>query len=89
MKKSETRTYWMVCQARGDGQWILHGFWHDSLEIGQQKLRWLRQWHPQAFLVCAEMTQCNSESPLPPLPIRSPMRSPEPQPNEKPRLHLV
>lgn len=85
LKKSETRTYWMVCEERADGQWFHHGFFRETQEEGYRRLRWLRRWHPNAFLVSMVMTQCDGESLKPSLPTRSS----KPQPTGRAQLHLV
>ena len=84
-KQCQTRTYWAVAEERADGYWFHHGFPQETQELGYKKLRWLRRWHPNAFLVSMVMTQCDSESAEPSLPIRYA----EPQPAGKPQLHLV
>lgn len=85
LKQREMRTYWMVCEARLDGQWCHRGWLLETQEEGYRKLRWLRRWHPNAFLVSMLMTQCDSESPQPSLPTQPP----EPQPTGRPPLRLV
>jgi len=85
-----TRTFWLVCEVVGGGDWISHGAFWNTREEGEQKLRWLRQWHPEAFLVSAVMTQRDSEDTRPPLPSRSArsLPQPEPEPTEKSRSIL-
>lgn len=73
---SQRRTYWGVCCIREhDGKWIPRSWTYDSEEEGQRKLRWLRQWHPKAFLVEMEMTTVRDNFSVPPLPQRSRLTS--------------
>jgi hypothetical protein len=87
LKQCETRTYWVVVEARWDGQWIQHGYLQETHEDGAKKLRWLRRWHKDAFLVSMVMTQCDSVSPK--LPLDRDPESPGPQPTGRPQLRLV
>jgi hypothetical protein len=87
LKASETRTRWVVCDAHEGGKWVEHGFWQETEEEGYRKLRWLRRWHPQAFLVSMVMTPCDGEA------TKTPMNwdpeSPGAQPAGRPQLRLV
>jgi hypothetical protein len=68
---SQTLTCWMVCKVGRNGQWVHHSHFMDSEEEGQRKLRWLRQWHPNAFLVKMAMVTVRDNFHAPPLPQRS------------------
>ena len=68
-KGKQSRKYWMVCKDTLVGWTLLRGFFSDR-EQAEKKLRWLRQWHPKAFLVSALMVKCESESREAPLPSR-------------------
>lgn len=85
LQQAETRTYWVVCGERRDGLWFQHGFPQETQELGGKKLRHLRRWHPNAFLVSIVMTTCNGESPEPSFP----MPSSNPCPTGRPQLRLV
>lgn len=84
---SETRTYWMVCEERAHGKWCHHGFFRETQEEGERRLRWLRQWHPKAFLVEMALTRCADNHGQPLLPERT--SKPQPDSNGKPKLRLV
>lgn len=97
----QSKTYWIVCEATPDyrsgdptkEKWIERsGLACTCEEEGQRKLRWLRQWHPKAFLAKAIVT------PVPdkfehPLPLRGqsvmPRSKPQDPPAGKSRLCLV
>jgi|CXWL01.1.fsa_nt_gi hypothetical protein len=81
----ETRTCWVVCDALANGQWFNRSGFLETQEAGERKLRWLRRWHPGAFLVSMVMTPCDSESLNPSLPIQSPQSAP----TRRPQLCLV
>ncbi len=91
----ETRRYWMVCEAREDGKWNHHGFFRETQEEGERRLRWLRQWYPNAFLVEMLLTRCEETNVQPPLPLRASVRlstnhgETSEKPAGKPLLHLV
>jgi hypothetical protein len=81
---TQTRTFWGICQAVPSGRWAQHGYLYDSEEEGQRKLRWFRQWYPEAFLVEMAMTTLENNFHAPQLPRRSKYRSePEPPDNQK------
>lgn len=68
----QTRTYWGVFDIREhDGEWIPRGWMCDCEEEGQRKLRWLRQWYPNAFLVEMSLKTVADNFHAPPLPLRS------------------
>lgn len=61
----QTKTYWIVCEATPDyrsgdptkEKWFERsGLTCTCEKDGQRKLRWLRQWHPNAFLAKATIT---------------------------------
>jgi hypothetical protein len=72
---SQTLTCWMVCDlsrsTRHADQWFHRSHFIYSEEEGQRKLRWLRQWHPHAFLVKSAMATVEDNFHAPPLPQRS------------------
>ncbi|CBK43889.1 protein of unknown function [Nitrospira defluvii] len=76
----------MVCDSRANGKWIHLGHFLASRKEGERKLRWLRQWHPTAFLMEADAKKCLVMDDNP-LPVRSPKESPAV--TERPRLRLV
>jgi hypothetical protein len=97
----QTKTYWIVCEATPDyrsgdptkEKWFERsGLTCTCEKDGQRKLRWLRQWHPNAFLAKATITPVPDKfkSPLP-FRGRTDRAISEPQlpPAGKPRLCLV
>lgn len=67
----QTRSYWAVCDARLDNEWIPLKWVLGSEEEGQHSLRWLRQWYPNAFLVEMSLRTVADNFQAPPLPLRS------------------
>ena len=86
---SQKRTYWLVCGQRADGMWFLHGAFRETQAEAERRLRWLRQWHPDAFLVQTTMWRCPERSNEPPLPVRTSRPEPQTKPTAKPKLQLV
>ena len=84
LQQGQTRTCWVVCEERGDGLWFQRGFPQETQAQGYKKLRWLRRWHPNAFLSTIVMTQCddNHEPSVPAPPSNQ-------CPTGKPQLRLV
>lgn len=67
----QTRTYWAVCDARLDNEWIPLKWVLGSEEEGQRSLRWLRQWYPNAFIVEMSLKTVADNFHAPALPFRS------------------
>lgn len=86
VNNSDRRTLWLVCDSGANGQWIHLGHLLASREGGERKLRWLRQWHPTAFLVEVDAKRCLVRDDNP-LPTRTPQESPTV--TDRPRLRLV
>lgn len=68
---NQTKTYWAVCDARLDSEWIPLKWVLGSEEEGQRSLRWLRQWYPNAFIVEMSLKTVADNFHAPPLPLRS------------------
>jgi len=93
LKQCETRRYWaVVTNESPDGGWYEIKRMLETEADGYQKLRWLRRWHPNAFLVLMEMRRVDSEL-QPREAMKNPMnRDPEsrgPQSSGRPQLRLV